>query len=91
MILLIQNLNETLTLMLATVTMAAFLLFIPAIIELKKPKDAGPRLITENNMFTIRMVTAKNTIVNIEAEPKLGGYTEIKDTSFLSFIPNLEV
>ena len=62
------------TLLLVTLTMASVvsvgLLFLPAIVELKKPRDAGPRLIAD--VFGQNCSGVKKTAVsNIEDESKL--------------------
>jgi hypothetical protein len=38
----------TLIIAIAATAIVVLLMFLPAIIELKKPKDAGPRLITDS-------------------------------------------
>ncbi len=89
MILLIQSLNTLIITLLATTIMTILLMFLPAIIELKKPKDAGPRLINEN--FTkIGLSTLKIPIINIEDDWKLDIQSTMKIASFLHVIPNLE-
>jgi hypothetical protein len=45
------------------------LLFLPALIEFKKPRDAGPRLIVD--VFRQNCSNNKTSLVNSEAEPKL--------------------
>ena len=84
----IQSLNLLITALIAIATVT-LLMFLPAIIELKKPKDAGPRIITEN--FTkIGISTLKIPIINIEDDWKLDIQLTMKIASFLCFIPNLE-
>ena len=45
------------------------LLFLPAIVELKKPRDAGPRLIA--NIHGQNRSSPKTSLINIEDESKL--------------------
>ncbi len=45
------------------------LLFLPAIIELKKPRDTGPRLI--DGLFEQGFSSDKKTLVKIENESKM--------------------
>jgi hypothetical protein len=81
---------ETLIVALATTTiLSVALLFLPAIIELKKPKDAGPRLITDS-FAQIRLSALKTALLNIEEELKFDSQLVSKIGSFLGFIPNLE-
>jgi hypothetical protein len=44
----IESLTILLTMAVAACVVAGVLLFLPALIELKIPKDAGPRLITDS-------------------------------------------
>ena len=85
----IQSLNTLIITLLATTTMTILLMFLPAIIELKKPEDAGPRLITEN-FAKIVLSTLKIPIINIEDDWKLDIQSTMKIASFLHVIPNLE-
>jgi hypothetical protein len=48
------------------VILTALILFLPAIIELKKPKDSGPRLIEDN--FAKKHIGILNALVNIEGD-----------------------
>ena len=49
----------------------------PALIELKKPKDAGPRLINDN-IPKIRIGTLKSPITDVEEEQKFTYQSTIK-------------
>jgi hypothetical protein len=64
------------------------LMFLPAIMELRNPKDAGPRLIAEN--FSGFIVAAKplspQILEDIEGETR----TIMKHPYFLRFLQNLE-
>jgi hypothetical protein len=63
------------------------LLFLPAIVELKKPRDAGPRLIADN--FGKNCSSAKTSLINIEDESKLDcQLADIED--YLCAIKNVE-
>jgi hypothetical protein len=70
--------------LIAAVVVTVILLFLPAAIELKKPKDAGPRQITTNipRLMPIHMSA-------IELESKPGDYA-VAGAIFLSAIPNIE-
>ena len=66
---------------------ALFLMFMPSLIELKHPQDAGPRLILENFI----MLPAPPPIhplflMDLEGEAHL----IMTNERFLSFLPNLE-
>ncbi|MCL5949487.1 MAG: hypothetical protein M1490_03305 [Candidatus Bathyarchaeota archaeon] len=65
-------------------------MFLPAIIELKKPKDAGPRLITDS-FAQMHLSALKTALLNIEDELKFDSQLSGKIGNFLRFIPNLEI
>ena len=64
------------------------LLFLPAIVELKKPKDSGPRLIKEN-LESVRISEFITGIVDLEEEEN--DKSTLGLTNFLCRFPNLEV
>ncbi len=68
----------------ALVTLA--LMFLPALIELRNPKDAGPRIISDI-MPTISVVP----IVNIEEEPQNNDVFILGTLNFIGTIPSLEL
>ena len=84
----IQTLITLLVALTAITTMAIFM-FLSAIFELKKPKDAGPRFITDS-FAQMRLSALKTALFNIEDELKFGSQLVSKIGSFLGFIPNLE-
>ena len=67
-------------------------MFLPALVELWKPKDAGPRLIAENLIPSLGLKTSlppnnlSPIIIDIEGEDKM----VITCAKLLSFLPNLE-
>jgi len=65
------------------------LMFLPALIELKRPQDAGPRLIA-NSFMPWRLSTLKTFLLDIEEEFKFERQLTSKIAIFLSFVPNLE-
>ncbi len=79
--------------MIGGVAVTIFLMFLPAILEVWKPKDAGPRLIGEN--FSTSSLTLTNPLLNgnperilVDIEKEIG-ITEIY-TKTLGFLFNLE-
>ena len=80
---------NTLVASLATaIAMIIILFFLPAIIELKKPKDAGPRIINDNPAkITLGVLIP---IIDIEETQKLTYQPKIKNAAFLYAIPNIE-
>jgi hypothetical protein len=65
-------------------------MYLPAIIELRKPKDSGPRLINDN-IAKIKISALEIPIANIEEEQKFDDQLTIGIASFFFLIPNLEV
>jgi hypothetical protein len=66
---------------------ALFLMFMPALMELKHPQDAGPRLIIENFvMLSTPAPTPHPVLIDIEGEAQIIMTYE----RFLRFLPNLE-
>lgn len=82
--------SYTLVTLIAITTITFLLMFLPAIIELKKPKDEGPRRINDN-IAKIRISTLKIPITNIEEEQKFDSQSTINIAIFLFLFPNLEV
>jgi hypothetical protein len=78
-----------LTSLAAAVAVIIILFFLPAIIELKRPKDAGPRIISDNPAkITLGML--KLPIIDIEERQKLTYQSAIRNAAFLYNIPNIE-
>ena len=72
----------------ATIVTSIFLMFLPIMIELKKHKDAGPRLIAEYFVQT-GLGTLKN-LLNLEEEEPICSQLTFKTVVFPVFISNLE-
>ena len=73
----------------AAIAMIIILFFLPALIELKRPKDAGPRIIIDNPAkITLGML--KIPIVDIEERQNLIYQPAIKNEAFLYDIQNIE-
>ena len=64
-------------------------MFLPALLELKKPRDAGPRIITENSPTWKMWNQLSISIADMEENVLKQAFTgEI--TNVLSVLPNLE-
>ena len=70
---------------LAITSFTIILLFLPAIIELKKPRDAGPRLIIDNSAKI--QLSVFDSIINIDDD---SNFHLNQESGFLNFIPDLE-
>jgi hypothetical protein len=75
----------------AAIAIALTLLFLPALIELKRPRDSGPRLITKD-ISRLMLISLHPHVLNIEDEQMRAFDSELaaKIASFLCVIPNLE-
>ena len=85
----IQDPNTLIGVLIATTTIIIVLFFLPALIELKKPKDAGPRLLNDN-IPKIRISILKVSITDIEEEQKFTYQSTIRTVGSLYALPNLE-
>jgi len=79
--------NTFVTSLAVAIAMIITLFFLPAIIELKRPKDAGPRII-KDNPAKITLGMLKIPIIDIEEGQRLT--STIKNAVFLYTIPNIE-
>ena len=64
-------------------------MLLPSLIELKKPKDAGPKMIVEHT-FDIQSRTQDILMIDMEEEQ---GFDQIfikKVVDIISFLPNIE-
>ncbi len=85
----IPDLNMLIITMLSSTTLAILIMFLPAVIELKRPLDAGPRLI-KGNFAEILLSNLKIPIINLEDDSKLEGQLTMTVKGFFDFVPNLE-
>jgi hypothetical protein len=73
-----------------TIPALILIMFLPAFIELKKPKDAGPRRITaeipEVNLYITRFIP----IANIEDEQIFDSSLIQTIANFIAVLPSLE-
>jgi hypothetical protein len=84
------NLAIAVLLLLFLISFPVLLLFLPAIIELKKPKDGGPRLIEENLPRSLFQLSGIVRIVDIDKAQKLDGLVVRSMAKAIDFLPNLE-
>jgi len=64
----LSSLSLLLTMGVVVSVAVSVLLFLPALIELKKPKDAGPRLIADSDSFAFSK-SLNNISPNLKNEP----------------------
>ncbi|MBN1358511.1 hypothetical protein JW988_07055 [Candidatus Bathyarchaeota archaeon] len=86
----IPNLNEII-IIITTTTILILLMFLPAFIELKKPKDKGPRIITLEKNDANNSITPFSSITNIEDHQKFDNSLIQTMLKIIDFLPSLEV
>jgi hypothetical protein len=85
----IPNLNSMITILVLGMPVLILILFLPAIVELKKPKDSGPRMITDR-IPTARPATGSIFhLTNIEEEQRMENML-LRLSKIIDFLPNLE-
>jgi hypothetical protein len=75
--------------LIVAISIFIFIMLLPALVETKKPKDAGPRIIMEN-FSLIPEVKGKTLLPNIEDEHKFDQTIIQKVAETLRFLHNLE-
>lgn len=66
-----------------------FIMLLPSLIELKKPKDAGPKMIAEYT-FGTRSKTQDILMMDMEEEQAFDQIFIKKMVDIISFLPNIE-
>jgi hypothetical protein len=66
------------------------LMFLPAFVELKKPKDCGPRMIPLENSAINIFMTRFVSIANMEDEEKFDGLLIQTMAKIVGVLPSLE-
>jgi len=67
-----------------------FVMLLPALLELKKPKDAGPRLIMNDVPVLQPQMRESILIVNVEEDHRLDQTLVKKIADIIAVLPNLE-
>ncbi|MGC8896190.1 MAG: hypothetical protein ACP5LB_05440 [Candidatus Bathyarchaeia archaeon] len=80
------------TFMLLTIGVSTliFIMLLPSILELKKPKDAGPRIIIDYTYDMQTLWKAAMPILNVEEEIGFNKMLANKIADIISVLPNLE-
>jgi len=68
-----------------------FVMILPALLELKKPKDAGPRTIMDSIPIGQSLVGETTLIVNMEDDYEFDELLMKKVVDVIAVLPNLEV
>jgi hypothetical protein len=85
-----SNLGTLIPTLIVAAAMIIIFLFLPALIELKRPKDAGPRRINDA-LIKVRLSSLKTPLIDIEEGQKFTGQLTTKTAACLYAIPSLEV
>jgi hypothetical protein len=67
-----------------------FIMLLPALLELKRPRDAGPRMIADDVHLTLPKIGAM-PIVNVEEEQRFDRVLVKRIADVIAVLPNLEV
>lgn len=68
-----------------------FIMLLPALLELKKPKDAGPRMMLNDvSVLQQLQIVQKISIVNIEEDLGFDQMAVKKIANVIAMLPNLE-
>jgi hypothetical protein len=86
----IPNLTAIIIIITAAPTLI-LITFLPALIELKKPKDSGPRLIATRISDRNLAITSFISLADIENGQKFDGTLIDTMAKLFAFLPNLEV
>jgi hypothetical protein len=87
----IPNLTSIVALLIVTAPLLIFITFLPAFLELKKPKDGGPRMIMESIPEVKTRTMHFIQIANIEKEQKFDVSLIQTMAKIIEVLPNLEV
>jgi hypothetical protein len=89
-IVMIPNLSSIIAILALGLPVLILFMLLPAILELKKPKDNGPRMIMDNISEVQIHIMRMTPIVNIESEQKVDSSVIQPLAKIISVLPNLE-
>ena len=87
----IPNLTSIITILIVATPILILITFLPAFLELKKPKDGGPRMIMESIPEVKTRTMHFIQIANIEKEQKFDVSLIQTMAKIIEVLPNLEV
>jgi len=87
----ILNLTSIITILIVATPILILITFLPAFLELKKPKDGGPRMIMRSIPEVKTRAVHVIHIVNIEKEQKFDILLIHTMAKIIEVLPNLEV
>jgi len=86
----IPNLTSMIAILILGIPILILIMFLPALLELKKPKDGGPRLITDNISEVQIQIMRMIPITSIEDEQKFDSALIQPLAKIIEVLPSLE-
>jgi hypothetical protein len=86
----IPNLSSIIAILALGLPLLILFMLLPAILELKKPKDKGPRMIMDNISEVQIHIMHNVPIANIESEQKVDRAVLQPLAKIIAVLPNLE-
>jgi len=87
----IPNLTQTLAIVVLGTSLFFLIMFLPALLELRKPKDSGPRMIMEKVPEFHAQPSLFMSMPNIEEEIRFEHSLIQRLTKIVEVLPSLEV
>jgi len=87
----ISNIDQTIIILAFCTPILVLIMFLPSLLELKKPKDSGPRLIMENIPEFLVHQSITIELADIEDGQKLESYHISGLRKIIQVLPSLEV
>lgn len=86
----IADLSAVSAILLLGTPILLLVMLLPSVIELKRPRDAGPRLITDTISALAFQMMRVTPLVNIEEDQAFDARLVQPISSILSFLPKLD-
>jgi hypothetical protein len=87
----LSNLNQTILIVVLGTPLLFLIMFLPALLKLRKPKDCGPRMIMDNVPEFHVQPRVFVAIANIEGEVKFESSLIPRLSKVIEVLPSLEV
>lgn len=87
----LPNLTSITAILILGIPVLIFVMLLPAILELKKPKDGAPRGVKDDISEVQIQIMRMTNIVNIESEQRFDSGIIQPLAKIISVLPNLEV
>ncbi len=90
-IVMIPNLTSIIAILILGIPILILIMLLPALLELKKPKDGGPRMILDNISEVQIQIMRMIPIASIEDEQKFDSALIQPLAKIIAILPSLEV